>query len=196
MNKLNRTAFTIVELLIVIVVIGILAGLVGNQWLSTRQNSEVAKVTTNARKLKDTFDAIIANNQGELPENDCLTAQLNQPLDFACLKEVLADNFPQVNELATNMIVKAPKLDLELIYFEAGRGPKLDGQTLEKPLWIKFYTGKQTDCKIGEAVFVKNQTADLNGKETFRKQPTQQKLAKYSHDESAKSNFCLVPINN
>jgi prepilin-type N-terminal cleavage/methylation domain-containing protein len=106
LNKQNK-GFTIVELLIVIVVIGILAGLVITTYNGIQQKARNTERTTDLKTFQSQLEAYYANN-GSYPGNDSLggTSASNVTFIKASMKgmdsETLRDPKGTANDYSLN----------------------------------------------------------------------------------------------
>jgi len=66
-NKRNRNAFTLVEILIVVVILGILASVVVANMLSSVEDAQVATAKNELGKLQRAVEIYVARNQNEMP---------------------------------------------------------------------------------------------------------------------------------
>lgn len=93
MRKINKF-FTLIELIVVIVVIGILAAVVIPNTSSWKQESSNTAVTNNIRNIQTSVDMYILQSHGELPVEG-VTEFKPKPIDFEKLHPEQLRNLPK-----------------------------------------------------------------------------------------------------
>lgn len=69
MFKLSKSGFTLIELVMVIVIIGVLAAIIVPRFTSQRDQAEIATTKANMESLRTAIDLFYAN-ESQWPEND------------------------------------------------------------------------------------------------------------------------------
>lgn len=78
MNAKRRSAFTLIEVLIVVVIMAVLAATVIPQFTSSTKDAQNSTVEFNARTLRAQIELYKAHHNGEYPANDGTNANLKQ----------------------------------------------------------------------------------------------------------------------
>ena len=129
-RKAGEAGFTLLEMLVVLVIMGLLAGLVGPQLLSRVDTSKVSAASTQARMLKTSLETMRLDI-GRFPNKEEGLELLNDPPK----DERLARRWhgPYLSEAVPldpwgNPYVYAPESDSYLVLYSMGADGKAGGE--------------------------------------------------------------------
>lgn len=78
---MKRFAFTLVELLIVVVILGILAAVVVPQFSDASDDAQLSTLTTNLQTVRGQLELYKLQHKGKYPDLDSFVAQMTQSTD-------------------------------------------------------------------------------------------------------------------
>lgn len=108
MNAKRRNAFTLIEVLIVVVIMAVLAATVIPQFTSSTKDAQNSSVEFNARTLRAQIELYAAHHNGTYPENSGTNANLKQLTSFTDVSGAIGESKtnhpfgPYVPEIPTN----------------------------------------------------------------------------------------------
>ncbi|MBY0510768.1 MAG: type II secretion system major pseudopilin GspG [Rhodospirillaceae bacterium] len=129
-RKKGESGFTLLEMLVVLVIIGLLAGLVGPQLLSRVDTSKVSAANTQARMLKTSLETMRLDT-GRFPTKEEGLASLNNPPKDERLARrwhgpYLAEDVPL--DPWGNPYQYAPESDTTIVLYSLGADGKPGGE--------------------------------------------------------------------
>ena len=193
-----QPGFTLLELLIVITVIGILAGIVIINWTSSVEKAKIVEVEKTARSLKDYIDVHAFDSKIKLKE----TGQ--QLLGKKVYKLANSDNikvtshFLGPNYHDVNIIFVCGRLGATCPdYFYNGSNEI--GTHDDRGALMFYTTGSQTNCVLEETVFSSNSSAttlpDQFSNNKTANQPSKISTIELNYGgKTYRSNYCIIPL--
>ena len=132
-TKPGHAGFTLIEMLVVLVILGLLAGLVGPQLLSRVDTSKVSAASTQARMLKTSLETMRLDI-GRFPSKDEGLDLLNKPPKDERLARrwhgpYLSENVPL--DPWGNPYVYAPETDAYMVLYSFGADGKPGGEGID-----------------------------------------------------------------
>lgn len=198
----HKSGFTLLELLIVIVVIGVITASLGYYWLVSTNKARVTEVEKTARTIKDFIDTRSLDKDIPIKETS------RSFLGLKVYEIVGSDSFKK-----TNYFFKEAAEDVNLVFACGKFGQNCSSAfkindkdfTNKAPAVITYAIGSQTDCNLDDAAY-HTDAADSNGlplnyyrSKTSAAGKSIKKVVlngiANASSPNNKSNYCVIPLD-
>lgn len=195
-NTFSKSGFTLIEMLIVIVIIGIITSLSYYGWQFSKQKAQVAEVAKNARSMKDYLDIQSFEGKARIQKIARLTNR-----STATHKLLDADNLS-----TTHYFINKHIPDNGAVYHCHTDETRPSCYILDdkeyRYSFLIYFIGNTTDCTLDEALWMENTSADDRSlpKRLKTKNPNDPNFRRYNrltidwNHQDISSNYCLLPI--
>lgn len=132
-NRATRRAFTLVEIIVVIVILGVLATLIAPRLLNRIGQSKAAVATSNAASLANATRLMLADCGGRMPEGATILALWEKPggLDEGQWKGPYVDSREQLKDPWGEMFILVvpgrKNIDFDIVSYGADKKPGGEG---------------------------------------------------------------------
>ncbi|MBX3403691.1 MAG: type II secretion system major pseudopilin GspG [Phycisphaeraceae bacterium] len=132
-NRATRRAFTLVEIIVVIVILGVLATLIAPRLLNRIGQSKAAVATSNAANLANATRLMLADCGGRMPEGATILALWEKPggLEEGQWKGPYVDSREQLKDPWGEMFILVvpgrKNIDFDIVSYGADKKPGGDG---------------------------------------------------------------------
>lgn len=200
-DKKHKNGFTLFELMVVILIMAVIAGIGGYYFVNSKEKAKVTEVEKNARHMKDYLDIQSFNSK---PKIDHLSY-------FADGKHIYKlSDFDNIKTTNHFMGDKIP--DTSAVY-DCQKPTKdcyvLDGNSF-KGSFLIYFIGKSTKCNLDETVYQNDTSSDPtvlpthfytkepkwspSSSDGWRKYRRYNKIEVTVDGQKYESNYCMMPI--